>query len=121
MRRCSGDAPKHNLDATCWISSMNDRSNELSRAVARLQAGVLALVFGLIGGVGVFLMTVWLIIKGGENIGQHLRLLSQYFIGYSVSWTGSIIGLFYGALFGGAIGWAIGKIYNRVVTIRNQT
>src|SRR5262245_53656600 len=110
------------LDAICWISSMpKTHSNELSRAVARIQAGVLALVFGLIGGLVVFLMTAWLIIKGGANVGQHLRLLSQYFIGYSVSWPGSIIGLFYGALVGGAVGWAIGRIYNHIVSIRDHT
>jgi hypothetical protein len=94
------------------------RTNELSRTVARIQAGVMALVFGLIGGLGMFLMTVWLLIKGGHNVGRHLNLLGHYFIGYSVSWTGSVIGLFYGALVGGLIGWAIGKIYNRIVDIR---
>jgi hypothetical protein len=100
------------------MSKKSNQSNELSRAVARIQAGALALVFGLIGGLSIFLMTVWLLIKGGERIGPHLQLLGQYFIGYSVSWSGSIIGLFYGALLGGLIGWAIGKIYNRIVTIR---
>jgi hypothetical protein len=94
------------------------RTNELGRTVARIQAGVMALVFGLIGGLGMFLMTVWLLIKGGQNVGRHLNLLGYYFIGYSVSWTGSVIGLFYGALVGGLIGWAIGKIYNHIVDIR---
>jgi hypothetical protein len=100
------------------MSKKSNPSNELSAAVARIQAGVMALVFGLIGGLGIFLMTVWLLIKGGERVGPHLGLLSHYFIGYSVSWTGSIIGFFYGALIGGIIGWAIGRIYNRIVAIR---
>ncbi len=100
------------------MSKNSNQANELSRAVARMQAGILALVFGLIGGLGVFLMTAWLLVKGGDRVGPHLSLLGQYFIGYSVSWTGSIIGLFYGALCGGVIGWVIGKIYNRIVTIR---
>jgi hypothetical protein len=100
------------------MTKKSNQSPELSQAVGRIQAGVLALVFGLIGGLGIFLMTVWLLIKGGENVGPHLQLLGQYFIGYSVSWTGSLIGLLYGALVGGLIGWAIGKIYNRMVTIR---
>lgn len=78
----------------------------------------MALVFGLIGGLGLFLMTVWLIVKGGERVGPHLGLLGQYFIGYSVTWKGSIIGFFWGALAGAGIGWAIGNIYNRIVGIR---
>ncbi len=100
------------------MGKKNNQTNELSRAVARIQAGVMALVFGLIGALVVFVMTVWLLVKGGHNVGAHLNLLGHYFIGYSVSWTGSVVGLFYGALLGGLIGWAIGKIYNRIVAIR---
>ena len=71
-----------------------------------------------VGGLGLFLMTVWLLIMGGPNVGEHLQLLSNYFIGYSVTWWGSIVGILYGALFGGVIGWAIGTIYNKIVTVR---
>ena len=91
---------------------------EISQAVARIRAGVLALVGALIGGLGLFIMTAWLVIKDGPQAGRHLQLLSNYFVGYSVTWTGSIVGLFYGALTGGVVGWAIGTIYNKVVGIR---
>ncbi len=100
------------------MNKTGTQPNELSRAVARIHAAVLALVFGLVGGLGLFAMTAWLLIKGGDHVGPHLQLLGQYFIGYSVTWTGSIIGFFYGMLFGGVIGWSIGKIYNRIVYIR---
>jgi hypothetical protein len=93
-------------------------ANELSRTVARIHAAVLALVIGLICGLGVFISTAWLILKGGQQVGLHLQLLSNYFIGYSVTWFGSIIGFFWGATIGGIIGWAIGEIYNRIVNIR---
>lgn len=95
------------------------QKQELSRTVARIQSTVLALVFGLIGGVGLFAITVWLLVKGGDHVGSHLQLLNQYFIGYSVSWGGSVIGFFYGALVGGIIGWAIGQLYNRIVNYRH--
>ncbi|MCI0336965.1 MAG: hypothetical protein L0226_05275 [Acidobacteria bacterium] len=95
-----------------------NKANELSRAVARIQAAVLALVLGTICGFCLFAMTAWLIIKGGQKVGLHLQLLSNYFIGYSVTWSGSIIGFFWGALIGGVIGWAIGHIYNRIVRFR---
>ena len=93
-------------------------TDEVSRIVARLQAGVLALVGALIGGIGLFVITAWLLIKGGPQVGAHLQLLGQYFIGYSVTWKGSLVGLFYGALTGGSVGWAVGTIYNRLVGIR---
>lgn len=93
---------------------------DLSRMVARVQAGVLALVFAIIGGSGLFIMTVWLLIKGGRNVGSHLRLLGHYFPGYSVTWTGSIVGFFYGALIGAIAGWSIGKIYNWIARLRQR-
>jgi len=93
---------------------------EISRAVARIRTVALALVCAMIGGGGLFLMTAWLLIKGGPHVGQHLQLLSNYFVGYSVTWSGSLVALFYGALCGGAIGWTIGTIYNRIVAIREK-
>lgn len=97
-----------------------DESEEVSRAIVRIQAGVLAFVCAMIGGIGLFVMTAWLLIKGGPMVGQHLKLLRQYFPGYSVTWKGSLIGFFYGALVGGGVGWAIGKIYNGIVGIRQR-
>ena len=57
-------------------NSQNDVA-ELSRMVARVQAGVLALVLAIVSGVGLFIMTAFLLIKGGANVGYHLRLLGQ--------------------------------------------
>lgn len=97
-----------------------DSTQEVSRAVARLKAGVLALVFGGLFGVGLFTMTAWLVVKGGQQVGLHLQLLRNYFWGYSVSWPGAFVGLLYGALVGGVIGWTIGMIYNRIVGLRTR-
>jgi len=92
--------------------------DEVSQAIARVQADVLALVFSVVGGVGLWAMTVWLVLKGGPHTGEHLQLLSNYFVGYSVTWTGSLVGFLYGALTGGVVGWTIGRIYNGVVNLR---
>lgn len=92
---------------------------ELSRMVVAIQAGVLALVCAVLGGLALFLMTVWLVIKGGPRVGQHLSLLGQYLIGYSVTWTGSVVGLLYGAIIGGILGWTVAKIYNGVASLRH--
>ena len=99
-----------------------DLERELLRtAVARLRASVMAVVFGLVGGTGLFVATAWLLIQGGESVGQHLSLLNNYFLGYSVTWTGSVIGFLYGALSGGVVGWAVAWIYNRIADSRNPT
>src|SRR5581483_6001911 len=75
-----------------------DRPDEerLLSAVVRLNAKMLGLVLGILFGLGIFIATNWLIIKGHISpnskyaAGQHLRLLSQFFIGYRVSFLGSI-------------------------------
>lgn len=87
-------------------------------AVAKLRAGIMAIVCGMFGGAGMFVATAWLVIRGGDNIGQHLGLLRNYLPGYSVSWIGAFLGLLYGALIGAALGWMTAWIYNRVAEIR---
>jgi hypothetical protein len=96
------------------------QTEEVSHTLAQIKADALALVCGLIGGAGIFTMTVWLVIKDGPQAGQHLQLLSNYFVGYSVSWPGAFVGLLYGAITGGAIGWLVGRIYNAVVDARKK-
>lgn len=86
--------------------------------VIRLHAGVLAFAGAVLGGGGLFLVTVWLVVKGGETVGPHLSLLGNYFYGYTVTWPGAFVGLVYGALAGAAAGWAIGEIYNRIAAAR---
>ncbi len=93
---------------------------KVGKAVARIQTGVLTVVFAMISGFGLFFATVWLLIRSGKRVGAHLQLLGNYFPGYSVTWTGSLIGFFYAALLGGLIGWSIGTIYNKVVALRQN-
>jgi hypothetical protein len=106
------------MHATITQASIED--DRLSRAVIRIQSSVLALVGAMLGGMSLFIATIWLVIKDGENVGAHLGLLSHYFIGYSVTWTGSVFGLCYGALVGGVFGWTIGFIYNWVLKLRHH-
>ena len=103
------------------MAENEEKKYEIEYSIAKIQAKILATILAAIFGLGVFAMTVWLLIKDGPNVGIHLRLLGEYFWGYTVSWTGSFVGLFYGAVVGWIIGWAIGFIYNRVVQIRNKS
>jgi len=96
----------------------NLKESEIVYTIARIKAGILAFVTAILGGTLIFVMTAWLLIKGGPFPGYHLRLLGEYFIGYTVSWTGCFVGFFYGALVGGGAGWMIGIIYNRIVKFK---
>jgi hypothetical protein len=81
----------------------------------------MAITFGMTGAAGIFLATVWLVVRGGEDVGQHLGLLRFYMPGYSVTWGGALVGVFYGAIFGAVVGGAIATLYNRVAQIRETT
>jgi hypothetical protein len=102
------------------------KEEKLFSGVLMLNTKVMGLVFGLILGLIIFIMTNWLVIKGGHVtdtgeyvIGPHLQLLSQFFIGYRVSFLGSIIGFLYGFAVGTLCGAVVGWIYNKIVQIRN--
>jgi hypothetical protein len=84
-----------------------------------LNAKIVGLALGVIFGLGIFVATNWLVIKGGERVGPHLILLSQYFIGYKVTFLGSLIGAGYGFTLGTICGGLIGWIYNRIVAFRH--
>jgi hypothetical protein len=92
----------------------------LARAVLRLNGRVLGVVFGLLGAAGLFVATNWLVIKDGEPLGPHLALLGQYFIGYRVSFVGSLIGAAYAFALGYVAGRVVGAVYNRVADIRGR-
>jgi hypothetical protein len=92
---------------------------QLHAAVARLRASIMSVVFGFAGGVGLWLATIWLVIRGGDVVGPHLALLSNYFPGYTVTWVGAFVGLFYGALAGGLVGWVLAWLYNKLADLRS--
>lgn len=92
----------------------------IESAVARMRAGILAIVFAMLCGTGLFVATAWLLIKGGENVGATLNLLGNYLPGYAVTWPGAFLGLVYGAAIGGATGWLLARIYNRLARGRSS-
>ena len=92
---------------------------KLFTGILRFNVKVMGLVSGLLIGLAIFLATNWLVIKGGDHVGPHLKLLGQFFIGYRVSFLGSIIGFAYGLTFGTLSGILIGWIYNKFVDLRS--
>jgi len=85
-----------------------------------LNATIQGTVVGLVVGFGIFLATNWLILKGGETVGPHLALLGQFFIGYRVTFAGSLIGFAYGFGSGFLGGYMVAKIYNWLASRREH-
>jgi len=88
--------------------------------VVRLNAKIQGLVTGLAAGLLIFIATNWLVLKGGRMVGQHLVLLSQFFIGYRVTFLGSLIGFVYAFIVGFAGGYLVARIYNWLVELRED-
>ena len=86
----------------------------------RLNATLQGVVTGMLVGLGVFIATNWLLLKGGEVVGPHLSLLGQFFIGYQVSFLGSFIGFAYGFVLGFVVGYFVARIYNWIVAAREE-
>ena len=93
----------------------------------RLNATVQGVVTGIVAGFVIFFATNWLVLKGGPIgpggqlvVGPHLALLGQYFIGYRVSFLGSLIGFTYGFVIGFAGGYSISTLYNWLVNRREH-
>ncbi len=84
----------------------------------RLNGVILGLITGLVVGAVLFVATNWLVVKGGDVVGPHLSLLSQYFPGYSVTFVGSLIGFAYAFVVGFVIGYAVARLYNWLADMR---
>ncbi len=93
---------------------MAGEEEALEKAVVRLNAKLMGIVVGFLAGLGLFLATMILVLKGGPNVGEHLGLLSQFFPGYSVTFLGSFVGFFYAFVVGFVIGSVLGAVYNKV-------
>lgn len=92
----------------------------IGQAIARLRASVMAVVFAMLAGGGLFVATAWLVVtaKEGYPVGPTLSLLNNYFPGYSVTWPGAFVGLVYGVVVGGIAGFLLAYVYNIVVESR---
>lgn len=89
-------------------------TTSVQASLMRLNARAWGIAMGLLFGGGLFLATVFLVIRGGPTVGQHLSRLSVFFPGYSVTWIGALIGFVYAFVLGYGLGRFIGSVYNRL-------
>ena len=101
---------------------MNDDEQAIEKLVMvrllRLNAAIIGIVLGVFLGLVICLATNILLIKGGEVIGPHLALLGQFFIGYKVTFVGSMIGFLYAFGSGFVTGYLFATIYNGLANLR---
>jgi hypothetical protein len=86
----------------------------------RLNAKIQGIIVGLSAGLLILFATNWLLIKGGDVVGPHLALLGQFFIGYEVSFVGSLIGFAYAFVVGFLGGYCVARLYNSIVDLKEQ-
>jgi hypothetical protein len=91
----------------------------LSR-IMKLNATVQGLATGIMAGFGIFIATNWLVLKGGDLVGPHLSLLSHFFIGYRVTFLGSLIGFAYAFVAGFVVGYVVARMYNWIAELRQD-
>lgn len=86
-------------------------------AFSRLSPLALGLAIGAVLGSAILAATLYLVAKGGEQVGPHLSLIGQYFSGYTVTVKGSLVGLLYGFLSGFIMGCVIAALRNALLRI----
>ncbi|MDH3732615.1 MAG: hypothetical protein OEU54_03740 [Gemmatimonadota bacterium] len=87
----------------------------IQAAIRRLNERAWGISTGLVLGLGLLVATLFLVIKGGANVGQHLNLLGNYLPGYRVTFLGAFIGFVYAFVLGYGAGRVVGTVYNRMV------
>lgn len=79
----------------------------------KLNVKAMSLTIGLVWGLGLFLLTWWIILFEGSN--QDSNILTHIYRGYTITPLGSLIGLLW-AFIDGIIGGAcIAWIYNNLI------
>ena len=91
------------------------REQAVEETFAHYDTVALGCAVGAVLGVGTFLATAVVLVKGGEVVGPNLALLANYFVGFRVSWAGAFVGLLEGLGAGFALGWFIARMTNATI------
>lgn len=102
------------------LAGTHPNDEDFALDIVRLNGVVMGVVLGLMAAAFIFLVTNFLVIRGGDPLGPHLALLGQFFYGYSVSFVGSLVGGFYGLILGFFVGWSTSRLYNLIVAWRSR-
>jgi len=99
----------------------------IAAAFAKIDPLAMGIALSVVSGLGVFMATAILLLRGGPAVGPTLSLIGNYLLGFEVTWTGAVIGLLEGGMWGFALGAiAAGlrnsalKIYAKIVRWRQE-
>ena len=79
---------------------------------ARIDKLSLAVACGAVASFYIFALTLFLLLHNAPDAGAKVQLLGQYFIGYTVSWSGTVVGSIYGFFWGFLLGWMTAYLRN---------
>lgn len=85
-------------------------------AFAPIHKAALGVAVGLVFGLLILALTAFHVVLRPTDA-LDIGLLSHYFYGYDVSWTGGLIGLCWGVATGFVLGWFMAFVRNLVVSI----
>jgi len=97
---------------------LDEAEVKVLNAAIRVNTIIMAVVLGLLCGGVLWLSTVVMLLRGGHYVGLHLSLLSVFFPGYNVSWSGAWIGLLWGFVSGALSGTVLYWSYARTLRER---
>lgn len=87
----------------------------LAPAFARMDKLAFAVSLGTASGLVLLLATLWLVVKGGEVVGPNLRLLENYFFGYTVTVKGAFLAFGCAFAYGFLFGWLLAYLRNLIL------
>ncbi len=90
-----------------------DEARAIQRQVRRFSEQAWAIAVACVLGLGLFVATNVLVLRGGQDVGAHLSLLQVFLPGFRVTFAGSLIGFVYAFVLGYGIGWTIGALVTR--------
>jgi protoporphyrinogen oxidase len=100
------------LEETKFNTESFDSENVLIQAFSRMDKLALATAAGSVSGLLFFLLTIWMVIKGGDVMGPNLELLGQYFVGYTVTVSGAFMSFGYAFIWAFLFGWLFAYLRN---------
>ncbi len=103
------------------VDAEQEYARLVAQAFARFDPVALGTAIGSVTGVGLFLATAALLLRGGEVVGPTLSLLANYIVGFQVSWTGALVGLVEASAGGFGFGWLLAKLINMAVSFEESS